>query len=86
MEMVIKLLYWMSWSCFFQIIKFDIFYRYPFEAPKIRFVTPVYHPNVDSMGRICLDLLKMPPAVSIQNKLLLGAVIVTRWFMHDVAV
>lgn len=35
--------------------------RYPNEAPTVRFVTPVYHPNIDSEGRICLNLLKMPP-------------------------
>lgn len=35
--------------------------RYPFEAPKIRFLTKVYHPNIDTGGRICLDTLKMPP-------------------------
>ena len=27
----------------------------------MRFITPVYHPNIDSEGRICLNLLKMPP-------------------------
>jgi len=36
--------------------------RYPFEPPKINFVTPIYHPNVDTGGRICLESLKMPPA------------------------
>ncbi|KAK8794926.1 hypothetical protein WA588_003779 [Blastocystis sp. NMH] len=36
--------------------------RYPFEPPSLRFVTPIYHPNIDTTGRICLDLLKMPPA------------------------
>lgn len=35
--------------------------RYPFEPPRVRFVTPVYHPNIDKDGRICLDTLKTPP-------------------------
>ncbi|KAH9499986.1 Ubiquitin-conjugating enzyme E2 T [Bulinus truncatus] len=35
--------------------------RYPFEPPRIRFVTPIYHPNIDKSGRICMDTLKVPP-------------------------
>ncbi|KAM9828452.1 ubiquitin-conjugating enzyme E2 T isoform X1 [Syngnathus typhle] len=35
--------------------------RYPFEPPKMRFLTPIYHPNIDTAGRICYDALKLPP-------------------------
>ncbi|XP_044539487.1 ubiquitin-conjugating enzyme E2 C-like isoform X2 [Gracilinanus agilis] len=31
---------------------------YPYNAPTMKFVTPCYHPNVDTQGNICLDILK----------------------------
>lgn len=31
---------------------------YPYQAPRVKFVTPCFHPNVDEHGFICLDILK----------------------------
>lgn len=46
--------------------------EYPMEPPKIRFLTPLYHPNIDKLGRICLDVLKdhWSPAFQIRTVLL----------------
>ncbi|KAJ3379292.1 hypothetical protein HDU84_006798 [Entophlyctis sp. JEL0112] len=32
--------------------------NYPYNAPTVRFETPIFHPNVDTVGNICLDILK----------------------------
>ena len=36
--------------------------EFPFKPPEVRFVTQIYHPNVDEQGKICVDLLNSSEA------------------------
>nr|ACO10324.1 Ubiquitin-conjugating enzyme E2 T [Caligus rogercresseyi] len=57
---------------------------YPFQPPSVQFKSRIYHPNVDAAGRICLDLLKMPPKGSWKASLNISSVLLSiRLLMNE---
>lgn len=71
-----------SGGVFFLAIHFPT--DYPFKPPKVNFTTRIYHPNINSNGSICLDILRdqWSPALTISK----GTTYCSRFYAEEVPV
>jgi ubiquitin-protein ligase len=47
------------------VLKFDM--DYPVKPPSVKFLTPMYHPNIYRDGKICVDILQSHEWTPAQN-------------------
>ena len=47
------------------VLKFDN--EYPIKPPSVKFLTPMYHPNIYKDGKICIDILQSSEWTPAQN-------------------
>lgn len=55
------------------VFEFEFPETYPYEPPKVKCLTEIYHPNIDVEGNVCLNILRQDwrPVLSI-NSILYG--------------
>jgi ubiquitin-conjugating enzyme E2 D/E len=59
------------------IYEVDIIFpaEYPFKAPKVKFVTRIYHPNIKTdTGEICADVITNSWAPTVNLRAVLGTI------------
>ena len=57
------------------VFSLEILPNYPHDAPKCKCETPIYHPNIDVEGNVCLNILRddWKPVLGI-NAVILGLI------------
>lgn len=53
-------------------LEFKFYDNYPIKPPSVKFISPIYHPNVYRDGKICVDILQgeWSPAQNIRTILI----------------
>jgi ubiquitin-protein ligase len=47
---------------------------YPFKPPEVRFITPIYHCNMNSQGRICHSVFDRNYSPAITMKIIIDSI------------
>lgn len=58
-------------------LQVDFPIEYPFKAPRVKFNTKIYHPNVDDGGNMCVGILKSDawkPSTKAQTSVFSGTI------------